>query len=203
MDTAPASLAPLPFVRARQGDDLADTLLRFGYPILSVLPEAPDAATLEGMISLVVSVWNAHAASTPAWHSPDRLIRLRELAVNPAAPAMTRRMVVVLSSQREAYFAGDERLVARVDLRLDGETFCLACVPFPGGPTDESDDPEGEDRPSGIRAPLRGSPRRGLRAAPARRCGRAGLRVTRRGCTERGRPSRRLPSLRAFGARPQ
>ncbi len=93
---------------------ISRTLLEFARPLLRVVGPDPDRETLEGVLRVAVTVWNA-VVMEQVGYSGRYLDHARELVEQQALPAAVEVFGSLVEHKHQA-FAADRRLV--LDYRL-------------------------------------------------------------------------------------
>jgi hypothetical protein len=111
---------------------LSETLVEFGRPVLSSLPDPASHEQLEAALGVIVTLWNALVLAEPAWGQPEDLARLVTLRDSAYLPEPMSSAVASLSERRAAAHRGDVRLVTRWVLShgVDGDALhCEVALP--------------------------------------------------------------------------
>ena len=113
---------------------MSDTLLEFAQPILDLLPEDPALGQLENAFALGTLLWNCFVLDATG-KDEDRQeavdIRAHVLATATRAGVAQDDMEDLLdelAGRKETQFPDDQRFIAGVDLRRDGDGFHIQAM---------------------------------------------------------------------------
>lgn len=109
---------------------LSEVLLDFGRPLLDRFTEPPPEDLLEKVMTIVVTVWNAHTLAMPCWSEPESLEELKDTVYGAESPPELAEAFELLSARRAERFREDPRAVGsfRVEVGAGG-AFQLSCTP--------------------------------------------------------------------------
>ena len=113
---------------------MSDTLLEFAQPLLDLLPDDPALGQLEDTFALGTLLWNCFVLEATG-KDEDREeagdIRAHVLATGTHAGVAYEAMEDLLdelADRKKALFPDDQRLIAGVDVRRDGDGFHIQAM---------------------------------------------------------------------------
>ncbi len=106
---------------------ISETILDFGEPLFAQFDELPPIEVLRSALKIVITVWNGHTLSTPAWGEPDHLDRMTALVLaSDVAPEMG-ALLESLSRRRTERFKDDPRAVGEWSIEPADDGFSFRC----------------------------------------------------------------------------
>ena len=112
--------------------DFTQTILEFGGPLFTEVPENVTRAEYERVATMVIDVWNALVMATDAWGDPEPLVLLCREANREAEDGdlASSKLVALLEARWRKLFQDDSRRVVEWFVSPGrGAPWMLTCRP--------------------------------------------------------------------------
>src|ERR1035437_11165467 len=110
------------------GRKLSETILDFGAPLIDLLDADQPIEVVREILSIVITVWNAHVLAMPVWNKPGSLIHLKSQLESEQAEPEFIQTYCDLSQRRDMHFATDPRVVCAWSVAADSSSLKLHCA---------------------------------------------------------------------------
>ncbi len=107
---------------------LSETILDFGEPLLAQFRGLVRREDCQGLLQIIITIWNAHVMAMPLWGHPEHLAELVRVSYGKKSPPQLRVAFEELSHRRMHLFEEDPRIVGTWEVEIpDGANLLLRC----------------------------------------------------------------------------
>jgi len=107
---------------------LSETILDFGEPMLAQFRGLARPEDCQGLLQIIITIWNAHVMAMPIWGHPEHLAELVRVSYGKESPPQLRAAFDQLSLRRMHQFEDDPRIVGQWEVELPSPSnFLLRC----------------------------------------------------------------------------